>query len=112
LRRLAVLCNAQFGGAALQGLHDDLHIVPQCHEEAHQALDRIPPELACQHRRHLGLIDTHELSRGRLRQMALADGPVDLDYQSGLDQVFAGVGQAQVREYIARAVAIPDLDFF
>jgi hypothetical protein len=62
LTACAVPCSAQFGGAALQGLHDDLCIVPQCHEEAHQALDRIPPEL-------------------------VADGPVDLDYEPCLDRV-------------------------
>ena len=42
----AGLGNAQFGSAALAGLHDDFDIVPQSDQEAHQALDRIPPELA------------------------------------------------------------------
>jgi len=47
---IAVLCNAQFCGTALARLHDDLYIVPQGDQEAHQALDGVPPELACQHR--------------------------------------------------------------
>ena len=75
----------------------------QCDKEPHQPLDRIAAELACQHCRYLGLIDANELSRGRLGQLSLADGPVDLNDQAGLDQVFAGVGQAEVREDVSRA---------
>jgi hypothetical protein len=38
-----------------------------------------------------------------LGQFSLADGPVDVNHQSGLDQVFACIGQAEVGEYVARA---------
>ena len=109
---IAVLCDAKFGVTALSRLHDDLYIVPQSDEEAHKALDRISPELACQHRRYLGLIDTHELSRGRLCQTPPPDGPVDLNHQSGLDQMFAGVGQTEVREYVARTGFLSSGFFF
>src|SRR5258707_15849854 len=44
------LRDAKFGGAALSRLHDDLYIVPHRDQEAHEALDRITPELAGQHR--------------------------------------------------------------
>ncbi len=60
------LCDAKFGGTAFSRLHDDLYIVPQRDQEAHKAFDRITPELAGQHRRNLGLINAHELCRGRL----------------------------------------------
>ena len=40
--------------------------------------------------------------RGCLGQLSLADGPVDPNHQSSFDQVFAGVGQAEVGEYVAR----------
>jgi hypothetical protein len=36
-------------------------------------------------------------------RLPLADGPVDPNHQAGFNQVFAGVGQAEVGEYIARA---------
>ena len=97
------LRDAKFGSTTLSRLDDDLHIMAQGDEEPHQAFYRIAAELACQHCRYLGLIDANELSRGRLGQLSLADGPVDLNDQAGLDQVFAGVGQAEVREDVARA---------
>ena len=97
------LRDAKFGSTTLSRLHDDLHIMAQGDEEPHQAFYRIAAELACQHCRYLGLIDANELSGGRLRQMPLPDGPVDLNDQAGLDQVFAGVGQAEVCEDVARA---------
>jgi len=37
-----------------------------------------------------------------LGQLSLADGPVDSNYQPGFDQMFAGIGQTEVCEYIAR----------
>jgi hypothetical protein len=49
------------------------------------------------------LIDAHELCRGCLGELSLANGPVDPNYQSSFDQVFTRVGQAEVREYVARA---------
>ena len=76
--------------------------MPECDEESHQPFDRVAAELACQHSGHLGLIDAHEISRGRLGQLPLPDGLVNLNDQAGLDQVFAGVGQAEVREDVSR----------
>jgi hypothetical protein len=76
--------------------------VPQGNQETHQALNRISPELATQHRRDFGLIDPHEPRRGCLGQLPSADGPVDPNYQSSFDQVFVRVGQAEVGEYVAR----------
>jgi hypothetical protein len=46
IQDIAVLRNPKLGGTALSRLHDNLHIVPQSDEEAHQTLHRIPPELA------------------------------------------------------------------
>ena len=66
--------------------------MPQRDREPHEALHRIAPELSGQHSGNLRLIDAHELSRGRLRQMPLLDGPVDLYHETGLDKVFPGVG--------------------
>ena len=43
------LCDAKFGRAVLSGLYDNLHIVPQCYQETHEALHRISPELTGQH---------------------------------------------------------------
>jgi hypothetical protein len=76
--------------------------VSQGNEEAHEAFHGISPKPTSQHGRHLGLIDTHEPGRGCLGQMPLPDGPVDLDHQASLDQVFAGVGQTEVRESSCR----------
>jgi len=50
-----------------------------------------------------GLIYAHELRRRCLGKLSLANGPVDPNYQSSFDQVFTRVGQAEVREYVARA---------
>jgi hypothetical protein len=94
--------NAKFGGTALYGLYDYLHIVSQSYEESHEALHGIASEPACQHRRYPGLIDSHEPGRGRLGQTPLPNGSVDLNHQASLDQVLAGVRQAKVREYVAR----------
>ena len=96
------LRDAKFGRTAFSRLHDNLYIVPECDEESHQPFDRVAAELACQHSGHLGLIDAHEISRGRLGQLPLPDGLVNLNDQAGLDQVFAGVGQAEVREDVSR----------
>ena len=68
----------KFGSASLSGLHDNLHIMAEGDKEPHQALHRIAPELTGQHSGDLGLINAHELSRSRLLQMPLLDGPVDL----------------------------------
>jgi hypothetical protein len=38
-----------------------------------------------------------------LGQLSLADGPVDPNHQSSFDQMFAGIGQSEVGEYVARA---------
>jgi hypothetical protein len=53
------------------------------------------------------LIDAHELRRRCLGKLSLADSPVDPNYQSSFDQVFAGIGQAEVGEYVARARLLP-----
>jgi hypothetical protein len=58
---VTALRNPKFGGTTLYRLYDYLYIVSQSNEKAHEALHRIASELACQHRRHLGLIDTHKL---------------------------------------------------
>jgi hypothetical protein len=38
-----------------------------------------------------------------LGQLSLPDGPVDPNHQSSFDQVFTGIGQAEVGKYVARA---------
>ena len=44
------LCNPQFGGTTLYGFDNNLYVVSQSNEEAHEAFHGIAPELACQHR--------------------------------------------------------------
>src|SRR5690348_7180702 len=48
-RPLWPLCDAKFGRTVLSRLYHDLYIVPQRHQETHEALDRISPELTSQH---------------------------------------------------------------
>jgi hypothetical protein len=96
------LRHAQFGRTPPSRLHDNLHVVAQGDQEPHQPLYRIATELASQHGGDLRLIDPHEFSRGRLRQPPSPDGSVNLNNQSGLDQMFAGLSQAEVRENIPR----------
>jgi hypothetical protein len=43
------LSDAKFGRTALSGLYYDLYIVPQRDQKAHEALDRISPELTGQY---------------------------------------------------------------
>jgi hypothetical protein len=79
----------------------NLYIVTWRDQETHEALNRISTELTSQYSRDFGLIDAHQLCRCCLGQLSLADGPVDPNYQSSFDQVFAGVGQTEVSEYVA-----------
>ncbi len=69
----------------LSGLHNNFHVMPQRHKEPHQPFDRISTELATQHSRNFGLIDSHEFCGRCLSQLSLADNLAEANHQTGLD---------------------------
>lgn len=103
MRDLDTLRNAKLRHTTPSRLHHDLYVMPERDQKAHEAFDRIAPELTGQHRRNLRLIDAHQLCRCCLGQPSLLYGPADPDDQSCFNQVFGGIGQAEIREYVSRA---------
>ena len=55
--------------AAWLRLDDDLHVLPEPGQEAHQAFAREARESAIQQRGHLGLVDPHHASCSNLREL-------------------------------------------
>jgi hypothetical protein len=82
--------------AASVRLYDDFHVMIEGHKETHQALDGKLAELTAQHLADVGLFDSEGLGGlGLFHVAALHDG-VDLEDELGLNQMFFGIGDAEV----------------
>jgi hypothetical protein len=93
----------QCGGvfSVVVGLYDDLHVVIEGDEEAQKALHGELAEVAAQHPGDIGLAGPDQGSGLDLFQAALFHDRIDLEDQLCFDEVFFGVGQAEVFEYVA-----------
>ena len=52
------------------------------------------------------------ISRRRLGELSLADGPAHPNYKAGFDHMFVGIGQAEIGEYVACAVLLFEASLF
>jgi hypothetical protein len=88
------LRDPQLGYDVLFGLDDDLDVVSEGDQKPQQALYGIAAELASEKGRHFELVDSHGLSGSGLRHFPSSNDPLDLDDDSGLDQMLVGVGKS------------------
>jgi len=83
------------------GLYDDLHVLIEGDEKAQKALYRELTEVAAQHLGDIGLADAEQGSGLDLFQASFFHDRIDLEDQLCLDEVFFGVGQAEILKHVA-----------
>jgi hypothetical protein len=81
-------------------LDNDLYVLPERHQEPQQPLNRELPEVTAQHLGNVGLLDPEQLGGLNLLEPALLHQGVDLVDELRLDQVFLGIGKAEISEDI------------
>ena len=80
-------------------------------QESHEAFDGVAAEVAGEHGGDFGLIDAENRGGGGLGEAARADGAIDAEDESGFEDVFGGIGEAEVGEYVAAAGVVVEWGF-
>ena len=93
--------NAPLPSRTGAGLHNDLDVAAEQHEETHEAVEGEPGEPTAHERRDLRLIDVQQRCRGRLRQSSLGDQFRNLASEFRLGEGFCGPGAPEVLEHVA-----------
>jgi len=90
------------------GLDDDLHVLPECHEKVHQALDGKAFQLVMQECRDLGLVDAERGCNLRLGEPLPLDNQVQGCSQPGLGVEFRRIRQSHIGKNVdARNPVLP-----
>jgi hypothetical protein len=92
----------QSGGLAPPAvrLDDDLHVLIQRDKESQKAFHGKLAELSAQHFRNIGLFDTQEITSLGLFETALFDDRVNFEDELGFDQMFLGIRNPEILEYV------------
>ena len=85
------------------GLDDDLHVLAECHEKVHQALDGKSFQLVMQECRDLGLVNAERGCNLRLAELLPLDNQVQGGPQPGLGVEFHRIRQTHIGKNAAAA---------
>ena len=92
-------------------LDNDLHVLAERGQKAHQALAGEVRDATIEQGRNLRLIDAHEHCRGNLGQPPALDDLPDVAGKLGLGQLVLRLGETQIGEHVAAAWRHRDVGF-
>ena len=85
------------------GFDEDFHVLSECHEKVHEALDGEALQLLIRERRDLRLVDAKRGGDRGLGEPLPFDNPIEGGTKPGLGVEFGRIGQAQIGKHVAAA---------